>query len=143
MCLPVCSSLSSYVCSSVSCVSSLLESGNGMDTLCKVLIWGLPCKCFSRVSLKLMGNLSLRVLLLAEEFWLVVDCISSLGVASASVSSGLELVDFCDSLVGSLNSLDSLDSVGSRESGLDSGIFSAFCFSVSTEAAEWPFIAVR
>ena len=45
----VCLSVSSHVCSSVSCVSSLLESGNGMDTLCK--IWGLPCKHFSRVSL--------------------------------------------------------------------------------------------
>ena len=45
------SSVSSHVCSSVSCVSSLLESRNGMDTLCKGLIWGLLCKHFSRVSL--------------------------------------------------------------------------------------------
>ena len=33
------------------CVSSSLESGNGMDILCKVLIWGLPCKHFSSISL--------------------------------------------------------------------------------------------
>ena len=52
-CVPshVCSSVSSHVCSSVSCASSLLESGNGMDILCKVLIWGLLCKHFSRVLL--------------------------------------------------------------------------------------------
>ena len=35
------------------------------------------------------------------EVWLVMDCGSSLDVesVSVSVSSGLELVDFCDSLV--------------------------------------------
>ena len=44
-CVPscMCSSVSCHVCSSVSCVSSSLESGNDMDTLCKVLIWGLLC----------------------------------------------------------------------------------------------------
>ena len=38
---------------------------------------------------------------------------------SVSVSSGLELVDFCNSLV------DSLDTVGAGEFGLDSGEVSA------------------
>ena len=47
----MCSSVSSHVCSSVSCVSPLLESQRGMDRLFKVLIWGLPCKHFSRVLL--------------------------------------------------------------------------------------------
>ena len=47
----MCSSVSSHVCSSVSCVSSSQESGNGMDPLCKALIWGLPFKCCSRVFL--------------------------------------------------------------------------------------------
>ena len=47
----VCSSVSSCMCSSVSCVSSSLESGRGMDKLFKVLIWGLPYNCFSRVLL--------------------------------------------------------------------------------------------
>ena len=37
----VCLSVSSHVCSSVSCVPSLVESGNHMNTLYKVLIWGL------------------------------------------------------------------------------------------------------
>ena len=70
-----------------------------------------------------MGALGLSVLLLAVDnvdAWLVVDCVLSLNVESVLVSSsGLELVDFCDSLVGSLNSLDSLDSVGVGESGLN------------------------
>ena len=70
-----------------------------------------------------MGTLGLSILLLAVQDWLVVDCVSFLDVQSVSVSSsGLELVDFCDSLVGSLNSLDSLDSVGAGESGLGSGM---------------------
>ena len=47
-----------------------------------------------------------------------------------SVSSGLELVDFCESLVGSL---DSLDIVGAVESGLDSGMASAFGLSLTFE----------
>ena len=59
-----------------------------------------------------MGTLGLSVLLLAVEVWFVVDCMSSLDVESVSVSSGLDVVDFCDSLVGSLDSLNSLDSVG-------------------------------
>ena len=50
-----------------------------------------------------MGILGLSVLLLAVEVWLVVDCVSSLDVESVSVSSGLEQVDCCDSLVGSLD----------------------------------------
>ena len=79
-----------------------------------------------------MGFLGLIALLLAVEIWLVVDCMSSLVVESVLVSSsGLELVDFCDSLVGSLHSLDSIDSVGAAESRLGSGIDSAFGFSVS------------
>ena len=36
----VCLSVSSHVCSSVSCVSSLLESGNGLNALCKVSYLG-------------------------------------------------------------------------------------------------------
>ena len=35
-------------------------------------------------------------------------------------------MDFCDSLVYSLDWLDSLDTVGAGEFGLDSGEFSAF-----------------
>ena len=91
-----------------------------------------------------MGNLGLSVLLLVVGVWLVVDCMSSLDVESVSVlvSSGLELVDFCDSLVGSLNSLDSIDSVGAGELGLDSGMDSAFGFSLTSVAAEWPFMAM-
>ena len=50
-----------------------------------------------------------------------MDCMSSLvESASMSVSFGLGLVDFCDSLV------DSLDTVGAGEFGLDSGEVSAF-----------------
>ena len=48
-------------------------------------------------------------------------------------------VDFCDSLVDSLNSLDS---VGAGESGLDSGMASVFGNSMSAVAAEWPFMAM-
>ena len=46
-----------------------------------------------------MGNLGLSVLLLAAGVWLVVDYISLLSDESISVlvSSGLELVDFCNS----------------------------------------------
>ena len=85
-----------------------------------------------------MGNLGLSVLLLAVEVWLVVDCVSSLDVESVFVSSSeLRLVDFCDSLVGSL------DSVGAGESGLNSGMVSAFGFSLSSVAAELPFMARR
>ena len=47
----MCSYVSSHVCSSVSCVLSSLESGNGVATLCKVLVWGPLCKHFNRVSL--------------------------------------------------------------------------------------------
>ena len=43
--------VSSCVSSSVSSVSSLLETGRGIDKLFKVFIWSLPCKCSSRVSL--------------------------------------------------------------------------------------------
>ena len=79
-----------------------------------------------------MGILGLSILLLAVEVWLVVDCVSSLDVESVSVSesSGLELVDFCNSLVGSF---DSLDSVGAGESGLDSGMASAFGLTLTSE----------
>ena len=75
-----------------------------------------------------MGIQGLSVLLLAVEVWLVVDCMSSPDVesVSVSVSSGLELVDFCDSLVYSLDWLDSLDMVDAGEFGLDSGEVSAF-----------------
>ena len=68
-----------------------------------------------------MGILGLSVLSLAVEVWLVMDCMLSLVVeaVSASVSSGLELVDSSDSLVASFNSLDSLDTVGADELGLD------------------------
>ena len=59
------------------------------------------------------------------------------------VSSELKLVDFCDLLVGSLNSLDSLDSVGTGESGLYSGMASALGNSLSSVTAEWPFMAMR
>ena len=57
-----------------------------------------------------------------------MDCMSSLVVesVSVSVSSGLELVDFCGSLVDSLDWLDPLDTVGVGEFGLDSGEVSAF-----------------
>ena len=74
-----------------------------------------------------MGILGLKVLSLAVEVWLVMDCVSSLVVeaVSGSVSSGLELVDFCNSLVDSLNWLDSLDTVGVGEFVLDSG--KVFC----------------
>ena len=76
--------------------------------------------------------LGLSVLLLAVEVWLVVDSVSSLDVESVSVSesSGLDLVDFCHSLVGSL---DSLVSVGAGESGLDSGMASTFGVSLTSE----------
>ena len=94
-----------------------------------------------------MGTLGLSVLLVAVdivEVWLVVDCVSSLDVESVLVSSsGLELVDLCDSLVGLLNLLVSLDSVGAGESGLDSGMASALHFSLSSLGAEWPFMAMR
>ena len=83
-----------------------------------------------------MGNLGLSVLSLAVEVWLVVDCMSSLDMESVFVSSGLELVDLCDSL-------DLLDSVGAGESGPDSGMVSAFGNSLSSVAAEWPFMAMR
>ena len=68
-----------------------------------------------------MGILGLSVLSLAVEVWLVMDFVSSLVVESLSfsVSSELELVDFCNSLV------DSLDTVGTGEFGLDSG--DGFC----------------
>ena len=45
---------------------------------------------------------------------------------SDSVSTGPELVEFCNSLVYSLDWLDSLDTVGAGELGLDSGQVSAF-----------------
>ena len=73
------------------------------------------------------------------EVWLVVDCMSSLDMesVSVSVSSGLVLVEFCDSLVGSL---DSLDTVGAAELGHDSGLVSAFGVSLSSG---WPLMAMR
>ena len=88
-----------------------------------------------------MGYLGLSVLLLAVDVWLVMDCASSLDVesASVSVSSGLELVVFCDSLVGSL---DSLDPVGAGESGLDPGMACVFGFSLTCLAAELSFTAM-
>ena len=56
-----------------------------------------------------------------------MDCMSSLVESvSVSVSSGLELVDFCDSPVYSLGWQDSPDTVGAGELGLDSGEVSAF-----------------
>ena len=56
-----------------------------------------------------------------------MDCVSSLVESeSVSVSSGLELVEFCDLLVSSLIWIDSLDTVGAGEVGLDSGEVSAF-----------------
>ena len=81
-----------------------------------------------------MGILGLSILLLAVEVWLVVDCMSSLDVesVSVSVSSGLVLVDFCNSLVGSLDSLDSLDTVGAGELGTDSGLVSTFGISLTS-----------
>ena len=79
-----------------------------------------------------MGTLGLSILSLTVEVWLEVDCISSLDVESVSVSSSeLRLVDFYDSLVGSLNSLDSVDA---GESGHDSHMGSAFSFSLSSVA---------
>ena len=86
-----------------------------------------------------MGILGLSVLSLAVEVWLVMDCVSSLVVESVSVSSELELVDFCNSLVGSP---DSLDAVGARESGLDSCMASAFGSSLTSVTAGWPFMAM-
>ena len=85
-----------------------------------------------------MGVLGLRALLLAVdivEVWLVVDCMSSLDVesVSVSVSSGLELVDFCDSFVDSFDWLDSLDTVAAGELGLDSGVVSAFGMFLTSE----------
>ena len=56
-----------------------------------------------------------------------MDCVSSLAEsASVSVSSGLELVEFCDLLVSLLIWLDSLDTVVAGEVGLDSGEISVF-----------------
>ena len=60
---------------------------------------------------------------------------------SVSVLSRLELGDFCDSLIGSLDSLE-LDSVGSGELGLDSGIASLSDISLSSVTAEWLFTAM-
>ena len=64
-----------------------------------------------------------------------MDSMSSLVVeaVSVSMSSGLELVDFCDSLVALLNSLNSLDTVGAGELGLDSGEVSAFGVFLNSE----------
>ena len=70
------------------------------------------------------------------EVWLVMDCVSLLDMESVSVSSGLELVDFCDSLVGSL------DSLSAGESGLASGMVIASSSSQSSLAA-WPFMTMR
>ena len=61
---------------------------------------------------------------------------------SVSVSSELELMDFCDSLVGSLDSLNSFDTVGAGESGFDSGMASAFCLSLTSVTAGWLFMAM-
>ena len=60
-----------------------------------------------------------------------MDCVSSLDVdsVSVSVSSGLVLVVFCDSPVGSL---DSLDTVGAGELGPDSGLVSMFGLSLTS-----------
>ena len=56
-----------------------------------------------------------------------MDCMSSLVESeSVPVSTGLELVDICDSPISSLDWLDSLDTVGAGEFGLDSGEVSAF-----------------
>ena len=88
-----------------------------------------------------MGTLGLSVLLLAVEVWLVEDYMLLLDVESVSVSSSeLRLVHFWDSLVGSL---DSLDSVDAGKLGLDSGMGSAFGFSLCSTAAKWPFMAIR
>ena len=59
---------------------------------------------------------------------------SSLDVESVSisVSSGLVLVDFCDSLVGSLDSLDSIDTMGAGELGPDFGLVSVFGVSLTS-----------
>ena len=84
-----------------------------------------------------MGILGLSVLLLAVEVWLVVDCMSSLDVESVSVavSSGLVLVDFCNSFVGSLDSLNSLDTVGAGELGPDSDMVPVFGVSLNSVTA--------
>ena len=52
-----------------------------------------------------MGILGLSVLSPAIEVWLVMDCVSSVVVeaVSGSVSSGLQLVDFCNTLVDTLD----------------------------------------
>ena len=60
-----------------------------------------------------------------------VKCVSSLDVESSS--SGSELVDFCEVLVDSLNTLDS---VGAGESGLYSDMNCAFGLTASSLAAE-------
>ena len=57
---------------------------------------------------------------------------SSLDVESVSVLSGLELVNFLDSLVGLLDPLNSLDTVGAGESGLDSGMGSVCSLSLTS-----------
>ena len=62
---------------------------------------------------------------------------SLLDVESVSVSSRLVLVDFCNSLVGSL---DSLDTVGAGELGPDSGLVSAFGVSLTSVC---PLMAIR
>ena len=61
-----------------------------------------------------------------------MDCMSSLVVeaVSVSVSSGLELMDLCDSLVGSL---DSLDTVGAGELELGSDLVSVFSLFLTSE----------
>ena len=66
---------------------------------------------------------------------------SSLAVESVSVSvlSGWEMVDLCNSLICSL---DSLDSVGAGESGFDSGMASVFGLSLTSVTAGWPFMAI-
>ena len=63
-----------------------------------------------------------------------MDCVSSLDVesVSVSVSSGLVLVDFCNSLVGSLDSHKSLDTVGAGELGPDAGLVSVFGVSLNS-----------
>ena len=64
-----------------------------------------------------------------------MDCMSSLvmELVSVSVSSGLELVDFYDSLIDSLDWFDSLDTVGAGEFGFDSGEVSAFSGFLTSE----------
>ena len=89
-----------------------------------------------------MGTLGLSDLLLAVEVWLVVDCSGLCAITGCGICDSviilLKLVDFCDSLVGSL---DSLDSVGAQKSGPDSGMAFLFGFSLSYVPAEWPFMA--